>query len=125
VKENTKHYHLLKQRRHKRVRSKVKGTTACPRLSVFRSHSHIYAQVIDDGLGYTLVSSSDLELSPRKPKEGKRLTKTEQAQEVGKLIAQKAQEKGIKKVVFDRGGNKYHGRLKALAEAARAAGLQF
>lgn len=120
MKENIKHYHLLKQKRHQRVRSKIKGTKSSPRLSVFRSHTHIYAQIIDDDLGQTLVSASDLEL-----KKNKKLTKTEQAQETGKLIAQKAQEQGIKKVVFDRGGNQYHGRLKALAEAARAAGLQF
>ena len=109
-----------RKRRHKRVRAKISGTAKIPRLCVFRSNKHIYAQLIDDTQGKTLLSASDLEIKFK----GKK-TKTEKAFEVGKLIAKKAQEKKIQKIVFDRGGYKYHGRVKALAEGAREGGLKF
>ncbi|MEN3184307.1 MAG: 50S ribosomal protein L18 [Atribacterota bacterium] len=108
-------------RRHRRVRKKVRGTLERPRLSVFRSLKHIYAQIINDDEGRTLVAASSLSPEIR----GMKGTKTEIARAVGRLIAQKALEKGITKVVFDRGGYKYHGRVKALAEGAREAGLLF
>ncbi len=110
-------------RRHIRVRRNVAGTADRPRISVFRSLSEIYAQVIDDTSGKTLASASSVDKELRE-KIGK-LKKSEQAKEVGKALAQRAQSKGIKQVVFDRGGYRYHGRVKALAEAAREAGLQF
>lgn len=110
-------------RRHLRVRKKVFGTPERPRLAVFRSLKHIYAQVIDDTRGHTLVAASDLEPELRPLRQGK--TKAEMAALVGELVARRALDKGITKVVFDRGGFKYHGRVKALAEAARQAGLQF
>jgi len=109
---------ILKERRHKRVRAKVSGTADCPRLSVFRSLNHISAQVIDDVNGVTLVSVKDVEV-----KTGK--TRIEKATEAGKLVAKKATEKGIKKVVFDKSSYKYHGRVKALADGAREGGLVF
>ncbi|MFH1187533.1 MAG: 50S ribosomal protein L18 [bacterium] len=109
----------LKLRRKARVRSKVKGALARPRLSVFRSLKHISAQMIDDAAGKTLISATDKEI-----KAGKK-TKTELAFEVGVLVAKKALEKKIEKVVFDRGGNKYIGRVKAVAEGARKEGLKF
>ncbi len=113
-----------RERRKKRVRSKIKGTKERPRLSVFRSNKHIYCQLIDDLEGRTLLSASSLEL--RNPKVDKKFTrKVAIAFEVGKLIAKKALKKGIKKVVFDRGCYKYHGRVKALAEGAREGGLKF
>ncbi|MFN3301535.1 MAG: 50S ribosomal protein L18 [Patescibacteria group bacterium] len=112
-------------RRHKRVRAKVFGTKDRPRLSVFRSLKHIYAQIIDDEKGHTLVSASDFDLKSKIKKEKKKPTKVEIAYQVGELIAKKALEKKIKKVVFDRGGYKYHGRVKALAEGARKKGLIF
>ncbi|WP_017872962.1 50S ribosomal protein L18 [Candidatus Caldatribacterium saccharofermentans] len=108
-------------RRHRRVRKKVRGTADRPRLSVFRSLKHIYAQIINDEEGRTLVAASSLSPEIR----GMQGTKTDIARAVGRLIAQKALEKGITKVVFDRGGYKYHGRVKALAEGAREAGLLF
>ncbi|MBE0479742.1 MAG: 50S ribosomal protein L18 [Dehalococcoidia bacterium] len=113
----------LRQRRHKRVRKALKGTAERPRLSVFRSPNHIYAQVIDDIAGKTLVSAStvDRELKSQLDKKGK----TEKATLVGTLVAERAKSKGIDDVVFDRGGYKYHGRVKALAEAARETGLRF
>jgi len=104
-------------RRHKKVRARVKGTNDIPRLCVFRSASHIYAQLIDDEKGKTLAVASDVEI--------KKGQKTPKASEVGKMIAEKGKEKKIEKVVFDRGGYKYHGRVKALAEAARRGGLKF
>ncbi|ACM23185.1 MULTISPECIES: 50S ribosomal protein L18 [Thermotoga] len=110
-------------RRHRRVRKKVFGTPERPRLCVFRSNKHIYAQIIDDTIGHTLVSASTLD-----PELREKLQKTwniEAAKEVGLLIGKRAIEKGIKKVVFDRGGYKYHGRVKALADGAREAGLEF
>lgn len=109
--------------RHKRVRRKVSGTPERPRLSVFRSNDHIYAQVIDDMQQQTLAAASTLE--PGLKSQLKSGATCDASAEVGKLIAQRALEKGIEKVVFDRGGNLYHGRVKALADAARAAGLDF
>ncbi len=106
-----------------RVRKKVFGTPEGPRLSVFRSHKHIYAQIIDDRHGHTLVAASDLEPGVRTQMDGR--PKTAKAAVVGELVARRALEKGITRVVFDRGGYRYHGRVKALAEAARQAGLKF
>ena len=108
-------------RRHRRVRQKVVGTLQRPRLCVFRSVNHIYAQVIDDEGGHTLIAACDLEADIRKKANGKR--KTEVASLVGQRLAERAQEKGIGTVVFDRGGYKFHGRVKALADAARKGGL--
>lgn len=112
-----------RQRRHRRVRLKVAGTPERPRLSVFRSLEHIYGQVIDDVHGRTLAAASSLELSARAGN-GESGKATEAAR-VGKLLGERAKEKGITQVVFDRGGYLYHGRVKALAEGAREAGLQF
>jgi large subunit ribosomal protein L18 len=108
-------------RRHERLRKKVSGTAERPRLAVFRSAQHIYAQLIDDKAGRTLAQASDLEASLR---EGSG-TKTEQAGKVGALLAQRAREAGLEAVVFDRGGFAYAGRVKALADAAREEGLVF
>ncbi len=113
----------LVQRRHRRVRRKVFGTPERPRLAVFRANAHIYAQVIDDTSHHTLVAASTVE--PELKSKLKSGATCEASQEVGKSIAKRALEKGITKVVFDRGGNIYHGRVKALAEAAREAGLDF
>lgn len=110
-------------RRHSRVRKNVIGTPERPRLSVFRSLSDIYAQVIDDAAGATLVSASSIDHALCAEAAG--LTKTDQAKLVGKIVAERAKEKGIKTVVFDRGGFRYIGRVKALADAAREAGLEF
>ncbi len=110
-----------RQKRHQRVRVRVSGTSERPRLSVFRSLSHIYAQVIDDTVGHTLVAASSMEAAVR-DQQGK---KADKARQVGELLADRALEKGIRQVVFDRGGYRYHGRVKALAEGARKAGLQF
>ena|SRR5215813_4133457 len=104
---------------HKRIRGKVTGTTERPRLAVYRSINHIYAQVIDDEQGVTLVSASTIEKDLRGSSGGN----IEAAQRIGKAIAERAQSKGIERVVFDRGGYLYHGRVKALTDAARAAGL--
>ena len=131
-------------RRHERVRERVAGTPQRPRLCVFRSLKHIYAQIIDDEAGRTLVAASDLEKDIRLPTDGKKPTKSKKAVSrpesappaqgkakrdvagrVGGLLARRALESGIKMVVFDRGGYRFHGRVKALAEAAREAGLQF
>lgn len=112
-----------RKRRHLRVRKKVFGTPERPRLSVFRSLRHIYAQVIDDTTGHTLVAASTVE--PELRKTLKSTGNIEAAAQVGRLIGKRAIEKGITKVVFDRGGNKYHGRVKALADGAREAGLGF
>ena len=106
--------------RHKRVRGKVSGTPERPRLNVFRSETNIYAQIIDDTKGITLVSASSLEKSFEC--DG---TKTDAAKKVGEVLAERAKAKGIDMVVFDRGGYLYHGRVKALAEGAREGGLQF
>jgi large subunit ribosomal protein L18 len=109
--------------RHRRVRRKVEGSSDRPRLAVFRSHHHIYAQVIDDNQQHTLVAASTAEAAFKK-KEGAGST-CDASSKVGKLIAERAIAKGIKTVVFDRGGKLYHGRVQALAEAAREAGLEF
>lgn len=109
--------------RHARVRKKISGTTERPRLDVYRSNSHIYAQIIDDTNGTTLVAASTMEADIAKAVA--EMTKTDAAKEVGKVVATRAQEKGIKTVVFDRGGYLYTGRVQALAEAAREAGLEF
>jgi large subunit ribosomal protein L18 len=110
-------------RRHGRVRQKVNGTKEQPRLCVFRSLTHIYAQVVDDTEGRTLVAASTLD--EEITKDGKKKNKTSQAEMVGTLLAKRAAEKKINRVAFDRGGFKYHGRVKALAEAARKGGLKF
>ena len=109
--------------RHKRVRQKVQGTPLRPRLALFRSLNHIYAQVIDDTLGRTLVAASSLE--PEVKVSADSTAKGKVSSQVGALVARRAKEKGIKQVVFDSGGYKYHGRVKALAEAAREEGLEF
>ena len=111
---------IIRKRVHKRIRRKVAGNTERPRLAVFRSVKHIYAQVIDDSVGHTLVAASSTEKSGIKS--GGNVAG---AKAVGKLLAERAQEKGVKTVVFDRGGYLYHGRVKALAEAAREGGLKF
>jgi large subunit ribosomal protein L18 len=111
-------------RRHERVRKYVSGTEERPRLAVFRSIADIYAQVIDDSKGITIASASTID-HELKGKPLAKKTKTEQAKLVGSLVAERAQKKGIKKVVFDRGGFRYMGRVKALADAAREAGLDF
>ncbi len=110
----------IRQRIHKRIRSRVAGTAERPRLVVFRSINHIYAQVVDDGPGHTLVAAASTE-KDLKGKGGN----LEGAKLIGKAVAERAKEKGINRVVFDRGGYLYHGRVKALADAARAAGLEF
>lgn len=112
-----------RDRRHAHIRKRVSGTSERPRLNVFRSLNHIYAQVIDDSAGVTLAAASTTDRELREEIAG--LKKTEQAGAVGKVVAERALAKGIKKVVFDRGGYKYHGRVLALAEAARKAGLDF
>jgi large subunit ribosomal protein L18 len=111
------------QRRHRRVRKDVQGSTARPRLAVFRSLQHIYAQLIDDTEQHTLVAASSLEPEFKSKLSGG--GNIAAAAEVGKLIAERAKAKGIELVVFDRGGNLYHGRVQALADAAREAGLNF
>jgi large subunit ribosomal protein L18 len=109
----------IRLRIHRRIRRRVKGTEQRPRLAVFRSVKHIYAQVIDDAKGHTVVAASSNE------KSGGNGGNVAGAKAIGKLVAERAQDKGIKAVVFDRGGYQYHGRVKALAEAARQAGLEF
>lgn len=113
----------LRIRRHGRVRKKITGSPERPRLSVFRSSMHIYAQLIDDTIGKTLAAASSVDKALASSLDGK--TKTERAKAVGELIAQRARDAGISQVVFDRGGFKYHGRVQALADAAREAGLKF
>ena len=112
-----------RERRHVRVRKHVTGTSQRPRLNVFRSLAEIYAQIIDDSQGRTLASASTLDHDLRGKMSGKK--KAEQAAEVGKALAERAKAKGIKQVVFDRGGYRYIGRVKALADAARESGLEF
>ncbi|NJR48511.1 MAG: 50S ribosomal protein L18 [Leptolyngbyaceae cyanobacterium CSU_1_3] len=111
------------RRRHARIRKRVEGTLERPRLSVFRSNQHIYAQVIDDTAQHTLAAASTLDPELKAKLESG--SNQEASAEVGKLVAQRALAKGIQTVVFDRGGNLYHGRVKSLAEAAREAGLDF
>ena len=125
----------IRSRVHKRIRQKLRGTAERPRLAVFRSVAHIYAQVIDDAQGRTLVAASSVakDAKPARAAKGAKTPKTTKtgggnvaaAKVIGKLVAERAKQKGIAKVVFDRGGYPYHGRIKALAEAARAAGLEF
>jgi len=110
--------YLARKRRQRRVRKHLAGTSERPRLNVYRSLNNIYVQVIDDLNGVTLTSASSLDVDTKG-------NKTEQAEAVGKLVAERAQDAGIKEVVFDRGGYQYHGRVKALAEASREAGLKF
>lgn len=112
-----------RRRRQLRVRRKIHGTSERPRLSVYRSLRHMYAQLIDDDAGVTLVAASTLEPALRGREGG--TGNVEAAREVGRILGQRALEKGIVRVVFDRGGNKYHGRVRAVAEGAREAGLQF
>jgi len=112
-----------RKRRHARVRAKVKGKASAPRLSVFRSLNHIYAQVIDDSQGNTLASASSLEAEIKSAADGKK--KAFKSELVGSLVAKRALSHGISRVAFDRGGYKYHGRVKALAESARKEGLKF
>ncbi len=112
-----------RQRRHARVRKTISGTPECPRLSVYRSSKNIYVQFIDDVNGVTLASASTLEQAVKTEISGK--TKTEAAKIVGKIAAERAKEKGIEAVVFDRGGYHYTGRVQALADGAREAGLKF
>ena len=121
--KKTKTPHAARIRRHRRVRRSLSGTPDRPRMAVFRSLTHIYVQVVDDSSGHTLVAASDLGADVRSQRDGKK--KSQIAEKVGDAIARKAVEKGIKTVVFDRGGYKYHGRVKALAEAARKGGLSF
>jgi large subunit ribosomal protein L18 len=112
-----------REKRHRRVRKYITGTPERPRLSVFRSLAEIYVQVIDDQAGNTIASASTVDQELREQLKG--LKKTEQAKLVGKTVANRAKDKGVKEVVFDRGGYKYIGRVKALADAAREAGLEF
>lgn len=109
--------------RHIRVRRKISGTSERPRLSVYRSLNHVYAQVIDDSQGVTLTSASSLESAVKTQKDDK--NKVNVAELVGSLLSERAKEKGVSQVVFDRGGYRYHGRVKALADAARKGGLVF
>jgi large subunit ribosomal protein L18 len=114
---------VSRDRRHNRVRRKLAGTADRPRLNVFRSLVHIYAQVIDDSTGRTLVSASTVDTELREQLKGKK--KAEQARLVGQAVAARAQAQGVKNVVFDRGGYRYHGRVKAVADGAREGGLEF
>jgi large subunit ribosomal protein L18 len=118
---NVKHQHALRQRRHRRVRKHVVGTPERPRLAVFRSNKHITAQVIDDASGRTLAAASTTEASLRGGGTGNK----EAAGKVGKLLAERAKAAGVNRVVFDRGGFMYHGRVAAVADAAREGGLEF
>lgn len=121
--KNSKRGHRI--RRHTRVRAKIAGTSTVPRVSVFRSNKNIFAQIIDDVAGKTLVSSAIKSAGKSKVKSVKKQTKTETASLIGEALAKKALDTGIKKVVFDRGGYKYHGRVRALAEGLRKGGLKF
>jgi large subunit ribosomal protein L18 len=112
-----------KIRRHKRIRAKVSGTAKVPRLSVFRSGRHIYAQLINDEKGETIMQSSDLKSMDSKKKS--KVKKTDSAKNVGKAFGEEILKKGLKSLVFDRGGYKYHGRIKALADGLREAGIKF
>jgi large subunit ribosomal protein L18 len=123
----SKRKHLIRKRKrrkriHQRIRKNVKGTPERPRLSVYRSNNHIYAQLIDDRAGHTLLAANSLKDLSKKDKKN---TKTEQSKKVGQILADAAKKEGIEKVIFDRGGFKYHGRVKALAEGAREKGLKF
>ncbi len=120
---HSKNSSYFRKIRHLRLRKKLSGSPDRPRLSVFRSLNHIYAQIIDDAHGSTVVSASSAEPEVRSIKDGQ--NKSQVAASVGAMLAQRAKEKGIQKVVFDKGGFKYHGRVKSLAEAAREGGLEF
>ena len=113
----------VRVKKHRRIRNRLSGTTECPRLAVFRSNKHMYAQIIDDTVGNTLVSASTLQKDVKANLE--KTNNVDAAAYLGKVIAEKAIEKGIKDVVFDRGGFLYHGKIQALADAAREAGLNF
>lgn len=113
----------MRKRRHARVRKKVSGTQACPRLCVYRSLNQMYAQLIDDRAGSTLASASTVEKDLQERLKG--MNKSQQATLIGELIAERAIAGGVEQVVFDRGGYRYHGRVKSLADAARKAGLKF
>jgi large subunit ribosomal protein L18 len=115
--------YIARKRRHRRIRTKISGTVSRPRLNVFRSLDHIYAQVIDDVEGKTIASASTIDKGLRADISGK--TKKEQATLVGKAIAERAKAAGVSTVLFDRGGYLYHGRIKALADGAREGGLDF
>jgi large subunit ribosomal protein L18 len=121
--DKAKEKRLARQRRHARVRKHVQGTVERPRLCVFRSLKHIYAQVVDDTQQHTLISASTLDPEVQAAAAGK--DKAGQAAVVGEVLAERAQAAGIKRVVFDRGGYRYHGRVKSLADAAREGGLEF
>ena len=114
---------LMRLIRHERTRQKIRGTSDRPRLALFRSLNHIYVQIIDDERGHTLVAASSLD--PEVKSNGSKGSKGAVSGQVGALVARRAKESGIKRVVFDTGGFKYHGRVKALAEAAREGGLEF
>jgi len=122
--DKNKKNNIKQERRHKRVRAKIRGTAARPRLSVFRSNRGMFLQLVDDERGVTLASASVLEIKPANgvKDEGGKVARS---QELGKLLASKAKDKKITKVVFDRGAYKYHGRVKAAAEGAREGGLEF
>ncbi len=113
--------HAARQKRHNRIRLTLTGSTARPRLAIYRSLNQIYAQVIDDSAGRTLAAASSLESGVRTSKS----TKSDQATQVGRLLAERARAAGVKQVVFDRAGFRYHGRVRALADAAREGGLDF
>ena len=113
----------LREKKHMRLRNRLSGTAERPRLAVFRSNNHMYAQIIDDTVGNTLVSASTLEKEIKAELE--KTNDVDAAAYVGKIVAKRAMDKGITEVVFDRGGFLYHGKIKALAEAAREAGLEF
>jgi large subunit ribosomal protein L18 len=110
-----------RQKRHDRIRLRIAGSEGRPRLAVFRSLNHIYAQVIDDASGRTLAAASTVE----KEFKGSKATKSDEAKVVGRLVAERARSAGVERVVFDRAGFRYHGRIKSLADAAREAGLDF
>lgn len=118
---NAQHTRNARLRRHRRVRKKVQGSAERPRLAVFRSNKHMSAQVVDDDAGRTLAAASTYEVELRQTSGAKK----DAAAEVGRLVAERAREAGVSQVVFDRGGFKYHGRVAALADSARAAGLEF
>ena len=120
---STRSKNEMRSRRHRRIRKRISGTLARPRMNVFRSLSHIYVQIIDDEAGHTLVNASSLD--PEIQSESSKLTKSEQARRVGELAAQRALSKEIHQVVFDRGGYQYFGRIRALADGAREKGLKF
>jgi large subunit ribosomal protein L18 len=119
----TSQKYVARLRRHRRVRGRISGTSERPRLNVFRSSEHIYVQIIDDAAGHTLVSASTIDGDVRKQITG--MNKTDAARVVGKTVAERAKKAGITTVIFDRGGWRYQGRVKALADGAREAGLEF